>query len=176
MMHMATPKLMYMPGMGWMSMDECAHCSMPMRFDPKYGAGATVSAEGWTMDMRCVLCARDMAAQVFGRVIIRANTEDPNKPLILISDDEGNWSANLPEAVFLEVEGNHAGCSAWSRAFTSRAAFDAYVREQEDDEDIQSAKPLTLAEWAALEGEKPDTYERKQGPVPNPYKRDGGAK
>jgi hypothetical protein len=175
MMKMSTPKLMYMPGMGWMSMSECGHCSMPMDFDAKGGSGGTVSAEGWTMDVRCVLCARDMAAQVEGEAIIRANTEDPSRPLILISDDEGNLTANIKAAVFLEVPGSHAGCSRWSRAFTSRAAFDAYIKAQdEDDEELKTAKPLTLAEWSKLSGEEPDTYEKKQGPVENPYRPGGG--
>lgn len=169
MMKMATPQLMYMPGMGWMNMTECGHCSMPMDPDPK--TGATVSAEGWTMHARCVLCARDMAAQVEGQAIIRANTEDPNQPLILISDDEGNWSSNLKDVVFIEVEGPHASCSGWSRAFTNRAAFDAYIKSlDEDEEELKKAKPLTLAEWSAKTGTEPDTYEKKKGPVENPYK------
>ncbi|MBA3724897.1 MAG: hypothetical protein H0W86_00225 [Armatimonadetes bacterium] len=177
MMKMSTPQLMYMPGMGWMDMSSCAHCSMPIDFDPKSGAGATVSAEGWTMNVRCVLCARDMAAQVAGEAIIRANTEDPLRPLILISNEEGNLKSNIKDVVFLEVPAGHAGCSSWSRAFTSVAAFDAYVKAQEDDEDLQNAKPLTLAEWSRLGGDEPDTYEKKQGPVDNPYKQggDGGA-
>jgi hypothetical protein len=180
MMKMSTPKLMYMSGMGWMSMNECGHCSMPMRFDAPYpgqkhaGSGATVSAEGWTMDVRCVLCARDMAAQVEGSAVIRANTEDPNRPLIILSDEEGNMSANIKTAVFLEVPGSHAGCSEWSRVFTNRAAFDAYIKAQdEDDEELRNAKPLTLEEWSKLSGDEPDTYEKKQGPVPNPYKHTG---
>lgn len=169
MMRMASPSLMYMSGMGWMNMTECAHCSMPIDFEDK-GAGATVSAEGWTMNVRCMLCARDMAAQAEGRAIVRANTEDPNRPLILISDEEGNWTSNLKDVVFLEVVGPHPSCSGWSRAFTSRAAFDAYVKAQEDDEELKNAKPLTLAEWGARNEGEPDSYEKRKGPVENPYK------
>lgn len=170
MMRMSTPKTMYMSGMGWMEMGVCGHCSMPMGHDPADGAGATVSAEGWTMDVRCVLCARDMAAQVPGRAIIRARTEDPNRPLILISDDEGNWSSNMPDAVFLEEEAPHPGCPAWSRAFTNRAAFDAYVTKLDEEDDLRRAKPLTLKEWSAKSGKEPDTYQKANGPVPNPYR------
>ncbi|MFY9233180.1 MAG: hypothetical protein WAO58_01845 [Fimbriimonadaceae bacterium] len=171
MMKMATPQLMYMPGMGWGNMSECGHCSMPLNFDPKSGAGATVSSQGWTMNVRCMLCARDMAAQYEGEAIIRGRTEDPNRPLILISDEDGNWTSNIPGVVFLEVEGPHAGCSDWSRAFTSRAAFDAYIKAQdEEDEELKKAKPLTLAEWSVKAGETPDTFQRKVGPVENPYK------
>ncbi len=172
MMKMSAPKLMYMPSMGWMNMTDCGHCSMPINFDPKSGVGATVSAQGWTMDVRCMLCARDMAGQYDGQAIIRGNTEDPARPLILISDDEGNWTSNIAGVTFIEVEGGHAGCSDWSRAFTSRAAFDAYIKAQDpDDETLKDAKPLTLEEWSKRSGEKPDTYQRKQGPVDNPYKQ-----
>lgn len=172
MMKMSTPLLMFMPGMGWMSMSECGHCSMPMSFDPKSPSGGTVSAEGWTMDVRCSLCARDMAAQVEGAAVLRLHTEDPHRPLIVISDEEGNLKSNIKEVVFLEMPGSHAGCSAWSRAFTSRVAFNAYLKSADpDDESIQEAKPLTLAEWAQLSGGEPDTYEKKKGPVENPYRQ-----
>ena len=174
MVKMATPELMYMPGMGWMSMSECSHCSMPMELDLRQGSGATVSAEGWTMNVRCMLCARDMAAQSEGRAIIRGATEDPLRPIILISDEEGNWASNIPSVVFIEVEGSHAGCSDWSRAFTSIAAFNAFVAANED---LVDAKPLSLAEWSKREGGEPDTYEKKVGPVENPYRTpEGGGK
>ncbi|RYG45366.1 hypothetical protein EON79_12820 [bacterium] len=167
MMRMASPGLMFMSGMGWMNMSECAHCSMPIDFEDRT-SGATVSVDGWTMNVRCVLCARDMAAQSEGRAIVRANTEDPARPLILISDERGEWTSNLPDVVFLEVPGPHPSCSAWSKAFTGRAAFDAYVKAS--DEDLGEAKPLSLAEWGARNGGEPDSYERRKGPVENPYK------
>ena len=169
MMRMATPSLMYMSGMGWMNMTECGHCSMPMEFEDK-GAGGTVSVGGWTMNVRCMLCARDMAAQTEGRAIIRGNTEDPKRPLILISDEEGNWTSNIKEVAFLEQQGPHPTCNSWSRAFTNRAALDAYVKVNADDEEIRTAKPLTLAEWSARNAGEPDTYDKKKGPVENPYK------
>ena len=169
MMRMGKPDLMFMSGMGWMNMAECAHCSMPIDFSDK-GAGATVSAEGWTMGVRCMLCARDMASQVEGQAIVRGNTEDPKRPLILISDDQGNWTSNIKEVAFLETDGPHPTCSAWSRAFTSRAALDAYVKANAEDEEIKTAKALTLAEWSARNAGEPDTYEKKEGPVENPYK------
>lgn len=169
MMRMSTPEQMFMPDMGWMSMAECAHCSMPMNNDPKRGSGASVSAEGWTMEVRCVLCARDMAAQVEGQAIIRANTEDPNRPLILLSDEEGNYQSNLADVVFLEVEGSHPTCNSWSRAFTSRAAFEAYLKANADDEELAGAVPLSLAEWSARNGGEPSTYEKRTGPVDDPY-------
>ncbi len=174
MMKMSTPELMYMQGFGWMNLTECAHCSVRLPEDWSEGVGATVSAQGWTMNVRCVLCARDMAAETPGRAILRIATEDPTQILILISDEEGHWSSVRKDPVFLEVEGSHADCSDWSRAFTSRAAFDAYLKANADNPDLKGAKPLTLEEWSEREGKKPDTYARPKGPVPNPYRIEEG--
>lgn len=162
MMLGADEETMYMTGMGWMNMSECAHCSIPLPDEGPWGA--TVSAEGWTMTVRCLMCARDMASETPGRAIIRAATEDNDKLLILVSDEEGNWVSNLKEVVFLEVFGEHPNCSLWSRAFTSRKAFQAFV---DGESSLKGAKPLSLAEWSKLNRGKPETYRKLDRP--NPY-------
>ena len=124
---------------------DCAHCGMPI---PK-GDKVTVQMGGKTVSVRCMLCARDLAAQSPGAATVAGPTEDPARPLVMRSDDKGDWTANLPEVVFLEVEGDHALCNRWSRAFTSVAAFRRYVAENPLYKD---AKPLALADWAAKEG------------------------
>ncbi len=68
--------------------------------------------------------------------------------------------------VFLEGEGGHPKCADWSRVFTSRAAFAAYVKEHPE---YAGAKPLTLDEWSQRNAGEPDTYVKLQGPVENPY-------
>jgi hypothetical protein len=68
--------------------------------------------------------------------------------------------------VFLEADGGHPKCADWSRAFTSRAAFDAYVKAHPE---YAGAKPLTLAEWSERNAGEPDTYMKPKGPVENPY-------
>ena len=65
-----------------------------------------------------------------------------------------------------EQESSHAGCETWSRAFTNRAAFDAFIAENAA---LKNAKPLTFKEWSERQGEKPDTYVKPKGPVENPY-------
>lgn len=155
--------IMYMSGMGWMDMSSCSHCAIPMPDGNPWGA--TVSAEGWTMMVRCLMCARDMAGETPGRAIIRAATEDPKRLLVLISDEEGNWTSNIKDVVFLEKFGEHPECSGWSRAFTTRAALDKYVAENPEYKDV---KPLNLTEWAALNHGTPDTYRKID--KPNPYK------
>src|ERR671933_184125 len=104
------------------------------------------------MRVRCPLCARDMAAETKGRAILHIPTEDPARPLVAISDEQGNLKGGLPGVVFLEREGSHAGCDGWSRAFTSRAAFDEYVKANPE---FAGAKPLSFEEWAERQGSKP---------------------
>ena len=126
----------------------CTHCGMPIA--PR--EEVTVAMGGKAVPVRCMLCARDLAAQSPGAAVVHAPTEDPARPLVLRSDDKGEWTSNLPEVVFLEVEGDHALCDRWSRAFTSVAAFRGYVAAHPSYRD---AKPLTLAEWSAREGHDP---------------------
>lgn len=123
----------------------CAHCGMPI---PAKDA-VTLEMGGKRSLVRCMLCARDMAAQSAGGAKVTGPTEDPARPVVLTSNDRGDWTSNLPGVVFLEVEGDHALCNRWSRAFTSREAFNRYVAENPAYKD---AKPLTLAEWSAKEG------------------------
>jgi hypothetical protein len=167
-----TPELMWMEGQGWMSMADCHHCSMPLWEGKDEWRNPTVSAEGWTMRVRCPLCARDMSAETKGRAILRIPTEDPDRLLVVVSDEQGNLKGGLPGAVFLEKEDSHAGCDGWSRAFTSRAAFDAYVK---GNPAFADAKPLSFDEWAQRQGRKPDTYVKPKGPSENPYETSGGA-
>jgi hypothetical protein len=168
MMRGMTPELMWMEGMGWMSMADCHHCSMPLWEGEDWWRNPTVTADGWSMRVRCPLCARDMAAETKGRAMLRIPTEDPNRVVVVISDEQGNLKTSTPGVVFLENEGSHTGCDEWSRAFSSRAAFDAYVR---DNAKLAGAKPLSFDEWAKREGRKPDTYVKPKGPVENPYEQ-----
>ena len=167
MMKGSEEDIMYMAGMGWMDMSKCSHCSISL---PDSGPwGATVSAESWTMTVRCLMCARDMSAETPGRAIIRAATEDPNRLLVLISDEEGNWTPNIKSVVFLEKFGDHPECSDWSRAFTSEAAFNKYI---EANPEFKDSKPLKLADWGKLNHSTPETYRKID--KPNPYKAGGG--
>lgn len=167
MMKGSEDDVMWMSGMGWMDMSECAHCSISLPVSEPWGA--TVTAEGWTMSVRCIMCARDMAAETPGRAIIRSATEDPSRLLVLISDEEGNWTSNIPGVVFLEKHGEHPECSSWSRAFTSLSSLAKHVAENQEYKD---EKPLSLSVWAAMNHGTPETYRKID--KPNPYKVGGG--
>lgn len=173
MMKGMSPELMWMEGMGWMSMAECHHCSMPLWEGAEAWRNPTVTAEGWSMRVRCALCARDMAAETKGRAILHLPTEDPQRPVVVLSDEQGNLKTSATLAVFLEAEASHTGCEHWSRAFTSRAAFDAYVRANPK---LAEAQALSFAEWSERQGAKPDTYFKPKGPSENPYQAAEGAR
>ncbi len=166
MMQGMTPELMWMPEMGWMSMSDCHHCSMPLWEGPDAWRNPTISAGGWAMRVRCALCARDMSAETKGRALLQIPTEDPYRMLVVLSDEQGNLTGSMPGAVFVEMEGSHTGCDEWSRAFTSRAALDAYVKANPR---LAGAKALGFDDWAKREGQKPDTYVQPRGSVENPY-------
>ena len=166
-------KLMWMNRMGWMNMSQCHHCSMPLT-DNGTGDGAwrasTLSAEGWTMRVRCALCARDMSAETKGKVILSLSTEDPQKRVVVFGDENGNLTTQYKGAVFLEEKAGHPRCNQWSQAFSSRAAFDAYVKANPKFAD---AKALSFEEWASVEAAgTPETYDKEEGPVKNPYADD----
>jgi hypothetical protein len=161
-MRESTPEMMKMDGMGWMSMDECHHCSMPLLAGENAWRNASVSAQGWTMRVRCALCARDMSAETKGTSILRIPLESPDKTLMVFSDEEGNLTADTPGVLFLEEEGSHARCPQWSRAFSSLVAFEEWVKNNPKYSD---AKPLIFNDWSQREGKKPDTYVKPRPPM-----------
>lgn len=171
MMKGSTTEVMYMPKMGWMRMDECHHCSMPLPTGENAWRASTVSAEGWTMRTRCALCARDMGAESKGEAILRIPLESTDKTLVVLSSADGTLRTVTPNVLFLEEPGSHAKCHEWSRAFSNRAAFDVWVKANPK---YKAAKALTWPEWANVEtADTPDTYEKPKGPVENPYEETG---
>jgi hypothetical protein len=157
----ASQEVMNMPGMGWMSFADCHHCSMPMPRGENAWQAHSVAAQGWTMRVRCALCARDMALETKGKSILRLATEKPNKIVTVWGDEQGNLSTDTPGAIFIEEPSTHARCNAWSRAFSGRKAFDEYVKANPRYAD---AKPISFEKWSQLQGEEPDTYVRPQAP------------
>ncbi|MBC7806979.1 MAG: hypothetical protein H7145_12600, partial [Akkermansiaceae bacterium] len=173
-----TKELMYMAeaDMGWMSMEQCHHCSMPLPEEALQWKMSTVTSEGVTMQARCALCARDYTLETPGSAILQIPTENPERSVVLITDDEGEYwtrGENEKNVVFIEAESSHAGCSEWSQAFTSRAAFDKWVAANPE---YRNTKPLSLKEWWAKQGKEPDTYYKPKGPVENPYANEGNQK
>ncbi len=163
MMPRSTPDLMWMDNMGWMRSADCHHCSMPLAKDDIAWRAPQVSANGWTMRVRCALCARDMSAETKGEAILRIPLESPDHTLVIFADEKGELSSADRDAVFLEEPASHVKCYEWSKAFSSRAAFEKWAQ---DKPQYRDARLLSLAEWAQQYEDKPDTYER---PIPPPH-------
>jgi hypothetical protein len=173
MMKGSTTEVMWMDGMGWMSMNECHHCSMGLPKGENAWRALSVSADGWTMRVRCALCARDMSAETKGRAILRIPLESPDKTMLVYSDDQGNLSTDTPDVLFLEEPASHLKCHEWSRAFSNRASFEKWAQNKPDYKD---AKLLSFGQWSEKEGEEPDTYAKPEGPIKgNPYQAESEA-
>lgn len=158
----SSTEVMWMDGMGWMSTADCHHCSMPLAKGENAWRSPQVSAGGWTMRVRCALCARDMSAETKGEAILRIPLESREHTLVVLADEQGNLSTNDKDVVFIEEPGSHAKCYEWSKAFSNRAAFEKWAQ---DKPQYRDAKLLSFDEWQELYGDKPDTYEKPQPPA-----------
>jgi hypothetical protein len=145
-----------------MHMDECHHCSMGFPDGENSWKVSTVVSGGWAMRVRCPLCARDMSRELKGAALFRIPLETPDQTLIVFADEMGNLTTDTPEVVFLEEPGDHAQCHEWSQAFSSRAAFDKWVKANPK---YAKEKALTFAQWADKEPEDtPATYVKPHAP------------
>lgn len=100
------------------------------------------------IEYKCVSCAvadTNNGAYKEGDVTILAPSETKGKP-IPIARKSGKWSAPAG-TVFVGVKASHKICQVTYRAFTSKAAFDDYVKKQAQ---LKDAKPLTLDQMVAV--------------------------
>jgi hypothetical protein len=97
------------------------------------------------IEYRCVYCALAQAKSDFkGDLTVLAPSEIKGKPIV-ISRTGGKWSVSPETALFTgQQKVNHPQCQVGYRAFSNRAAFDAYTKQHSDL--LQDAKPLTVTE------------------------------
>ncbi|MBC8138571.1 MAG: hypothetical protein H8F28_22045 [Fibrella sp.] len=131
----------------------CAFCKRDIVQDTKSSDNETALRFGRKrIEYRSVFCALSDAqnAKSFasGNVTILAPSEKKGLP-IAITRTGARWS--VPEGtVFLGAEKvNHAVCAGTYRAFTNRAALDAYVKAN-PKVIAPDAKPLTFAQLLTL--------------------------
>ncbi len=94
------------------------------------------------IEYRCMYCVIKDQGRYKGDLVVYAPSEKVGEPVVL-KRTGGKWTA--PEgAVFLNIFNKHADCAALSRAFSSKAALDAYVAKHK----VEGAKALTFAEFA----------------------------
>ena len=99
------------------------------------------------IEYRCVYCALTDSKSYTGDITILAPSDVQGKPVMLMRKD-GKWSVMPENAVFVGQKVSHRSCQLGYRAFTSKAAFDAWVHK--NHELLGDAKPLSLQEMVDL--------------------------
>jgi len=124
---------------------DCPYCKMKLVQNTKDQDNEVVLKAGnKRIEYRCIYCVIKDQGRYKGDLIVYAPSEKVGEPVVL-KRTGGKWTA--PEgAVFLNTFKNHADCAALSRAFSSKAAFDAYVAKHK----LEGAKAFTFAEFAEV--------------------------
>jgi hypothetical protein len=100
------------------------------------------------IEYRCVFCALAQAHTEFkGDLTILAPSEVKGKP-VLITRKEGKWSVSPETAVFVGHKVNHRKCQLGYRALTSKAGYDAWIKQNQKL--LADAKPLNLEQMVKL--------------------------
>lgn len=122
---------------------DCPYCKLKLVQNTKEQDNEVVLKTGnKRIEYRCMYCVIKDQGRYKGDLVVYAPSEKVGEPVVLKRTD-GKWIA--PEgAVFLNTFKKHVDCSALSRAFSSKAAFDAYVAKHK----VEGAKGLTFAEFA----------------------------
>jgi hypothetical protein len=131
----------------------CAFCKRSVVQDTQQTDNETALRFGRKrIEYRCVFCALTDAqnAKSFatGDVTILAPSEKKGLPIPITRAGE-KWSAPAGTVFLGSDKVNHAVCAGTYRAFTTRAALDAYVKANPKSV-APDAKPLTFAELLAL--------------------------
>ncbi len=121
----------------------CPYCKLKLIQNTKEQDNEVVLKTGnKRIEYRCMYCVIKDQGRYKSDLVVYAPSEKVGEPVVL-KRTAGKWTA--PEgAVFLNTFKKHADCSALSRAFSTKSAFDAYVAKHK----IDGAKALTLAEFA----------------------------
>lgn len=124
---------------------DCPLCKLPVPQDTATQDNEVALRYGRKrIEYRCVGCALTEAqTQYTGDLTILAPSEVKGRP-VAIARKDGKWSTAPAGAVFVGVNAGHKVCPTTYRAFTTRAAFDAWVTKHSDL--LKGAKPLTTVE------------------------------
>lgn len=124
---------------------DCPYCKMPVVQNTKDQDNEVVVKVGnKRIEYRCLFCVIKDQKRYKGDLVVYSPSEKVGEPVVL-KRTEGKWSG--PEgAVFLNTFKKHSECAALSRAFSSKAALDKYVK----DNQVIDANALTLSEFIEL--------------------------
>ncbi|MES2462692.1 MAG: hypothetical protein V4671_19085 [Armatimonadota bacterium] len=127
----------------------CPYCKMTVTQDtPAQDNEVALRYGRKRIEYKCVWCAvADVNRGTYkdSDVTVLAPTEKKSQP-IEITRKAGKWAAPAG-TVFLAVKASHQICQNTYRAFTSKAAFDAYVKKNQAI--VKGAAPLTLDQMVA---------------------------
>lgn len=131
---------------------KCPVCKLDVPQDTKDQDNEVALKSGRKrIEYRCVFCALSDSKSYTGDVTILAPSDVQGKPVVL-TRKEGKWSVAPEKAVFVGQKVNHRQCQLGYRAFTSKAAFDAWVHQ--NHELLSDAKPLDLKQMLEVAGVK----------------------
>jgi hypothetical protein len=124
---------------------DCPYCKMKLVQNTKEQDNEVVLKMGnKRIEYRCMYCVIKDQGRYKGDLVVYAPSEKVGEPVVL-KRTGGKWTA--PDgAVFLNTFKKHADCAALSRAFSNKAAFDAYVAKHR----VEGAKALTFAEFTEV--------------------------
>lgn len=123
---------------------ECPFCKLALvQNTDKLDNEVVVTFGNKKIEYRCIYCVFADQGRYKGDLVVNAPSEKKGAPVV-IKRTAGTWTA--PDStVFLQQFKRHKNCASNSRAFTSKAAFAAYVKEN----GISDATALTLAQELA---------------------------
>ncbi|MBX3110196.1 MAG: hypothetical protein KF743_13535 [Fimbriimonadaceae bacterium] len=123
---------------------DCPYCKLKLVQNTKEQDNEVVVKVGnKRIEYRCLYCVIKDQKRYKGDLVVYSPSEKVGEPVIL-KRTAGKWSA--PEgATFLNAFKKHGDCAALSRAFSSKSAFEAYLKKNPS----AGAKPLTLDQFLA---------------------------
>ena len=121
---------------------DCPYCKLKLAQNtPEQDNEVVLRFGNKKIEYRCIFCVFKDQKRYKGDLVVYAPSEKVGEPVILKRTD-GKWTA--PEgAVFLNSFKKHVDCAALSRAFSSSAAYEAYVKKN----DLKETKAFTLLEF-----------------------------
>jgi hypothetical protein len=131
---------------------KCPVCKLDVPQDTKDQDNEVALKSGRKrIEYRCVFCALSDAKSYTGDITVLAPSDVQGKP-VLLSRQGDKWSVTPDTAVFVGEKVNHRDCQTGYRAFTTRSAFDAWVKKNHTL--LGDAKPLSLQQMVDLSNAK----------------------
>lgn len=124
---------------------ECAYCSI----DVAPADVVTMTHAGKAHKYKCVYCALDEAQGEYknGNAVVSAPSEKKGKPVV-IRRVGGKWISPAGASFVGPAKLRHPICNVQYRAFTSRAAAQAYIAKNKKS--LGNVQPLSFAQVLKL--------------------------